>query len=463
MSVPYRCCIVGAGFSGTVTAIHLLQSSTRPLHLTLIERSGRVGRGVAYGPTSRRYLLNVPTARMGAFASDEEQFFHIARARDRGIGPGDFTARADYGHYLEGLFEEAVQRGRARGHTVTLVEDHATGIARRTDGRYTVLVASDRTIQADAVVVAIGNLPPSIPSTIDDSLASSARFIADPWAPGALDRVTPGEPALLIGTGLTMVDVGLHLLEDGLTPSAYAVSRRGLLPHPHRPHGQPPSYGHFPPDLIACPPTASAYLAAVRAHVERLERSGVDWREVIGSLRPLTPRLWMTLPVAERARFLRHVRPFWDTHRHRVASHVWDRLAQQRVKGRLSVRAARLGASVISDEAVSVTLHPRHGTPETRRFGTIINCTGPESDLRRARDPVLTSLLQSGLAMTDEFGLGLRTTADGALIGTDGTSRGSLCLVGPLLKGQYWEATAVPELRVHAARAAATILAFQPD
>jgi uncharacterized NAD(P)/FAD-binding protein YdhS len=201
----------------------------------------------------------------------------------------------------------------------------------------------------------------------------------------------------------------------------------------------------------------------VRAHVERLERSGIDWREVIGSLRPLTPRLWMTLPVAERARFLRHVRPFWDTHRHRVASHVWDRLAQQRVKGRLSVRAARLGASVISDEAVSVTLHPRHGTPETRRFGTIINCTGPESDLRRARDPVLTSLLESGLAMTDEFGLGLRTTADGALIGTDGTSRGSLCLVGPLLKGQYWEATAVPELRVHAARAAATLLAFQPD
>lgn len=255
-----------------------------------------------------------------------------------------------------------------------------------------------------------------------------------------------------------MLDVALQLAEEGLSAPMLAVSRRGLTPLPHREHGAPPSYGHLPPDLVAGEPSAVAYLRAVRRHVRRLERDLIDWREVVASLRPVTPRLWHALPDREKSRFLRHLRPYWDVHRHRVAPELWQRFDAMRRSGALAVRAARLVSMADVGDQVHVSIRGRGAEAvETLRVGHVINCTGPESDVRSLRDPLLDALLASGAVRADAMGLGLDVTDDLALVGRDGRHSRALSLVGPLLKGTWWEATAVPELRGHAARLAARL------
>lgn len=443
------------------TAVRLLDGASAPIHVTIVERSSDVGRGVAYGVENTNCLLNVPAARMGALVEDEEQFYHFARTRDRRVSPGDFLPRSLYGEYLDELLRSAARRGRQSGHELRIVTDEAIGLEADVLGRFRVALASSAPLQPfDAVIVATGNLSPLVPVQVGSDLASHDRFISDPWAPRALRRIDSRQGVLLIGTGLTAVDVALSIVEEHGELPMVAISRRGQLPQPHRPHGHPPSYGHFPPDLVSCSPTISAYLSAVRKHVRALEDDGVDWREAIGSLRPLTPKLWQGLPREERERFLRHVQPFWDTHRHRISSRVWTRLHELRQREILDVRAARLvGYSVESDHVRAIVRDRGRMQPREYTVGSIINCTGPAADLRKQMSPFLQALADGGYAVVDSLGLGFRVAPNGSMIGRDGRPHDSLKLVGPLLKGEYWEATAVPELRVHAARTADSLLA----
>ena len=79
--------------------------------------------------------------------------------------------------------------------------------------------------------------------------------------------------------------------------------------------------------------------------------------------------------------------------------------------------------------------------------------------IRDTVDPMLGALLRSGLAVEDEAGIGLRTGPDGELVGRSGIGDDRIVLVGALRRGDLWESTAVPELRVQAVRAAAHVAA----
>jgi uncharacterized NAD(P)/FAD-binding protein YdhS len=212
----------------------------------------------------------------------------------------------------------------------------------------------------------------------------------------------------------------------------------------------------MPPGLDASSLTVARVVRAVRAHADA---RGGDWREVVGALRPVTPALWSRFGPEERSRFLRHVRPWWDVHRHRAAPRTADAVEALIAAGDLSVRAARiLGYRPVAKE-VEVTIRPRGSSTAGRvHVDRVVNCTGPSTDVRRVGDPLLDTLLARRLIRPDPLGLGLETSDDGALLDAAGTPSGILHLVGPLLKARFWEATAVPELREHAARLAARLL-----
>jgi uncharacterized NAD(P)/FAD-binding protein YdhS len=194
--------------------------------------------------------------------------------------------------------------------------------------------------------------------------------------------------------------------------------------------------------------------------VRRLQRDGIDWREVVASLRPVTPRLWRAMPDVEKARFLRHLRPYWDVHRHRMAPELWAALQSLIANGSLQIVGARLTSIESAGDAMRVTFRRRGDKmSETQEFSAVVNCTGPESDVRRLRDPLIGDLLRRGQAVCDAAGLGLRVDDDYRLLGASNGPSAVLSLTGPLLKGEFWEATAVPELRVHAARLADRLLA----
>jgi uncharacterized NAD(P)/FAD-binding protein YdhS len=238
-----------------------------------------------------------------------------------------------------------------------------------------------------------------------------------------------------------------------------AVSRHGLLPQVHRALA-PPAARHRPPDLQIGPARATAYLRAVRGHVRRLAQEGDDWRAVIDSLRPLTPGLWHALCPVERCRFLRHLRPYWEVHRHRAAPVAAAAFRRLMDTGQLRVVAGRIHSFETVDDGVGVIVRPR-GSETLERFAAdrVINCTGPCGDLRTLRDPLVDFLRSRDMIRPDALGLGLETADDGALLDARGVPSPVVYYVGPLLKAMHWESTAVPELRVHAARLAATLIA----
>jgi uncharacterized NAD(P)/FAD-binding protein YdhS len=247
----------------------------------------------------------------------------------------------------------------------------------------------------------------------------------------------------------------------GWVKGAVAVSRRGLLPRTHDPKVPPAEPTHRPPGLEFAR-TASGYARAVRCHVRAVEAAGGNWRQVIDSLRAATPRLWQRLKPAERDRFMRHVRPFWEVHRHRASPETGAAVEKLLESAWLTVCAGRLlGAEV--DGGVEVAVRARSsGERKTFRVGAVLNCTGPATDVRSVGDPLLDYLFHWGQARPDPLGLGIDVSENGAVVSRLGEPSRVLYYVGPLLRARDGEGTAVPELRQYAARLARTILESVP-
>lgn len=453
--------IIGSGFCGTLAAVHVLRGGAggAPLRVVLVNRSGPQARGVAYGTRSERHLLNVPAARMSAFPEDEAHFLRFAQRAVPGLRGGDFVPRRLYGEYLDALLADA-ERERAPGvrferrfADVCAVEPAPGGAGLR-------LALSDGTaVEADRALLALGNYAPADPRIASPGFYASASYVRDPWRPGAIDSLPLDRPVLLVGTGLTMVDVALALEARGARAPLTAVSRHGLLPQPHRTLASAPAGDRLPSDLLGGPATVRHYLRSVRRAVRQLEAEQVDWREVVGSLRAATPALWQALPTPERRRFLRHLQPYWDVHRHRMAPTVGAALHEMMRSGALRTLAGRILDMRDADGEVVVEVRPR-GEPGVRelRVGAVVNCTGPCANVGALREPLLDSLRARGMLRPDALGLGF--DVDGyALVDAAGRPSRLLYYVGPFLKSAHWESTAVPELRVHAARAAEAVRA----
>ncbi len=450
--------IIGAGFCGTMTAVHLLNGLAARRErgeILLFERSAYFTAGLAYGTRCESHVLNVPAGRMSALPDDSDHFLRWMRQTDPKIGGGSFVPRQWYGRYLADTLTQA----QARAHGVVTLErvPRAVYALEELDSGVRLILDDLSERRASHVVLAIGNFPPSDPPLDEPAFYQSPHYMRDPWSPAALD-LGPEDRVLLLGTGLTMIDVALALHERGHQGAITAISRRGLLPQPHRVSIRPPAHYPRPADLDRWPRTARGLVRALRREVRSAERRGVNWREVVTALRADTPALWQSLPVVERRRFLRHVRPFWETHRHRAAPEAAAGVAELIARGALTVLAARATAYHETPAGIAAQLRLRGGAEQTLVVDRVINCTGPDTDLTRVAEPLIQALYKSRLIRPDALGLGLDTTPEGALLSATGRASARLSLLGPLRKGQLWENTAVPELRVEAARLAQHLL-----
>lgn len=442
--------VIGAGASGTLTASHLLRAPDDVARrVVLIERGLRAGRGLAYSTPSSSHLLNIPAQGMSAFADDPGHFVAWARSRYPGVTPGSFLPRRLFGDYLQSVLRSTPF---SRTRSLVQVRSEATALVPRPDGTALVGLADGSHVDADRVVLALGNLVPANPPVRTPGFYASPRYVRDPWGPGTLDGIAGPHPVLLIGTGLTAVDVALSLAEAGQTGPIHAVSRHGLLPQAHVTRAPLGPSAWSPPSGT----TARQLLRSVRAQVAAAEAGGDDWRAVVDGLRPATQQIWQDLPHDERRRFLRWLARLWEVHRHRMAPDVADAVASLVAGGQLVVRAARVSAFVPTDDGVDVTLEGRSGG--TLRVGGVVNCTGAQADVTAAGDRLLDFLLVTGVVRPDPLGLGLDVTASGAVLGADGRPSPILFAIGALRRGQRWETTAIPEIRDQAADLARLLL-----
>jgi len=456
-----RVAIVGGGAAGTIAAAHLLREPREDarLELELIDRTGSFGPGIAYGTDDPLHLLNVPAVRMGAVSGHPEHFHGWLLEQNHEVPEEAFMSRGLYGEYLRDLVASAEAAApevpvRRRAAEVVAVAERASGNGHGNDLVLTLTDGAE--LVADKLILAPGPLGGGDPIPIPREVRDSGRYVADPWAPGALDRARRERQVLIVGTGLTMVDVALSLCTNERGPRVRAVSRHGLVPKRHR--RDLTRLRRFPL------PTSSGELAPVMAailgQVGRVAQQGDDWRDVIDSMRPVTPALWKALKTEEKRRFLRELQRLWDVHRFRMAPAVADRLEQLEADGRFAFGAGSIVSLEPHGDGVRVSLRTL-GCHELDLVdaGAIVNCSGAGCDLRRDAPPLLRSLLDAGAARPDELGLGLDVAADGALLDAEGRASERIYVVGALRKGVEWEAIGVTEIRDHSAAAAARIVA----
>ncbi len=457
-----RIAIIGAGFTGSVLAAHLLRCADEPTSLHLIERMPSVGAGLAYSTPNAAHLLNVRAYNMSAYPDDPRHFLRWLWAQDDGNGavpPSGhaFVSRARYGAYIQDVLREAV--AAAPPH-VSLTVSQAEAVDLASDARGTRLrLGNGTSLSVDTAVLCVGNFAPSPPPVPAPEVYASSRYVASPWDWPALAAIDPDAPVLILGTGLTMVDTVLSLEDQGHRGPIVALSRRGLLPQTHQEVRPFKSFVH--PQVM--PRTVLDVMIALKADMRRAREAGFDWRSAFDALRPYHHLIWSHLPPEERRRFLRHVRPYWEVHRHRMAPEVAARIAALCANGRLAIRAGRLQSLRLVPDGVEAEVRSRgaEGAVWTRTVGTIVNATGTECDFSRIGHPLVKALLTRGLARPDPLRLGLDVTLDGALIGEDGRASDRLFALGPVSRPPFWEMTAVPELRSQCARAARHIAELQ--
>jgi uncharacterized NAD(P)/FAD-binding protein YdhS len=450
----FRVAIIGGGFSGTSLAAELLRTGDPSVSVTLIEGGAALGRGVAYGTRYAGHLLNVPAQNMSALASDASHFLRWAQRYDGGTAqPGDFLPRCVYGRYVESVLKDAIDGSEGR---FEWKRDEAVGVA-PLGKKVEVSLRSGSQITANKVVLALGNFPPA-DLKVAGLTESSSRYVSNPWLGNALENVRHDENILLVGSGLTSVDVVISLREQGFSGKIHMLSRHGLLPQSHK--ATRPWQAFIENDS---PRTVRGLLQLIREQARRAEACGDDWRAVIDSLRPGTQKIWQSLPVEEKRRFLRHLRTHWDVHRHRVAPQIGAQLAAEITDGKLETHAGRLVEYRESACGVDANFRERHtGQLRTLCLNRVINCTGPDSDFRRVHNTLLRDLIRRNLARTDSLFLGLDTEEDGALLNANGAASDGIYAIGPLRKGNLWESTAVPEIRAQAAELAARLIATTP-
>ncbi|WP_088183920.1 FAD/NAD(P)-binding protein [Sphingobium sp. Z007] len=421
--------IIGGGFSGVLLAINLLRHGN--VRVTLVERRpDRLGRGLAYGAAQAGHILNVRAANMSALPDQPRHFVDWLTAQ--GLGQeGSFATRRDYGSYLCAMLDEA---RTAAGDRIAILNDEANDVVVANDGAF-IALRSGATVAADVAVIAPGNLPPhDLPAFVG---LDRPAYVDDPWAADIGAGLGNDDTLLLLGSGLTAVDCALSLDSAGFRGTIMSLSRRGLTPHAHAP---------APPYVVRRERPVGAASALVRSVRERAAEIG--WRNAVDELRPYTADIWRAASAVERSRFLRHLRPYWDVHRHRIAPQVAERLDAIRAQGRLAVRAAKVMSATPDGDSLVVSLRPRGAAKsETLKVARVVNCTGPLGDLRRVTDPLLRNLFDRGDIRPDPLAIGIDVDRQCHAIAADGRAQTRLHVVGPMTRGAHWEIVAVPDIR----------------
>lgn len=442
--------IIGGGAAGAAVFGELLQHAGDGIVHWIAGRAAP-GRGVAYATDDARHLLNVRAAGMGVFAEQTEAFLQHASRRLGGAQGTDFLPRGVFGEFVQAQVRARVEAAQARGRRFAIHADRAVAVGARTPAGYRVALAGGEAVAAATVVLATGALPSRPLKTVAAAALASGAYRLDPWR---LDGCPPTpRRVLVIGTGLTAVDTLISAANRWPHAELVAVSRHGLLPfrHPALPLVPHPFQSDLNQSLLDCDGVAPMLRLIRDAFTEV---PSVDWRAVIDGMRPINARLWQGLTLRQRHQFMRHLRWVWEAARHRAAPASSEAIDALIESGRLQVHAARV-LSVSGAGPLDVTVRSRR----TRRVtyleaDLVIQATGLDTAVAYAQDPLLAQLLHDRLAIPDPLQLGVAALPEGQLLNAEQQPQPGLYAIGSLLRGNVWECTAMPEIRVAAHRLA---------
>jgi uncharacterized NAD(P)/FAD-binding protein YdhS len=436
---PFDVAVICAGASGTLVAAQFEKFAPTYARMILIGEQPRPARGLAYDTAYEAPLLNVPAGNMSAYPDDPEHFTRWLAKHLPGSSAVTFVHRKLYGAYLLNEFMKLRKYSKKIEYL-----NHKVIESIHQNDLWSIHLENGVVIQARSVVLALGNL--LLPHAPIDFRPIKPYYQPDPWSNKLAEGLPIDAPVLLIGTGLTMVDVALSLREAGHRGTIHAISRHGRLYQAHRPY-QPRHLSEIPA-AASTPPGAMHW---IRNEVRDAEQSSNNWRAVIDSLRPHTAAIWQKWNLQQRKSFLRHARNIWDVHRHRMAPEIADQLSTLLEAHELIIHRGRL-VSAYTKQGMAVIEWEDRETNEsnTLHVARVINCTGPSRNLAKSKSPLVLSLLSSGWITPDPLELGLFTDGDGRLLDRNGNASPHLFTLGPLRVADLWESIAIPEIRCQA-------------
>jgi uncharacterized NAD(P)/FAD-binding protein YdhS len=447
--------IIGGGLSGSMLAAQLLRLPGKR-RILIIEPRSELGRGEAYSATELGHTLNGNAARMsvdpdnaddltqwltqfiakGGWPESDKQHVPIAEL---------FPPRGIFGLYVQQRLAEAQGVGARHGSTVEHVRGEVADLEVKELG-VVVSLADGQSLLGRFAVLATGMYAASrTPQRQSSGLNAAA---VDPWDVSAMQQLDPQARVLIIGSGLTMVDAVVSLQQAGHRGPVDIFSRHGLLPHVRR---QPPAWA----DFLGEDPSIRSPRQLVRTLREQCAlaiANGIDWQAPLDTVRANIGRLWNQASDVQRRQFVRHVRPWWESHHHRSPPLSAALLAQLIEEGRVTIQAASLqGLEVLPSGQLQIRVRPRGQTqPSTVIGDALINSTGIEYDWRRVDRPLPRQLLARGLIQPGPLALGIAADHGGAVLDAQGQVSARLFAMGPPLRGMWWESTAVTDVALQA-------------
>ncbi|QDT45000.1 hypothetical protein Pan241w_51170 [Gimesia alba] len=450
--------IIGGGFSGTMAAVNLARLSNSPLCIQLINDKYPLGRGVAYGTKREEHLLNVAARNMSAVPDHANHFLDWLRTRvDYSDLPDPqlretYVPRRIYGDYLRSILSTYMQPIDSHHPAeIQVIESEAVDIEFNFDGCAEITLKDGTTLEADRVLLATGNQPPS---TLAEGAFSHAAYSPDPWGNWMEKIPDPQEDLIVLGTGLSMIDVFLTLSEMEWEGNMIAISHNGMIPQAHFRGIEYPDFLPEEPENLGL----DNLVQLLEKHCRQLQRIGENPGIVVDRLRPHTQRIWQKFQLEEKQEFLKRYAARWNVIRHRIAQPIHQRITEAITEGRLRVVRGRITGLSAQDDKVCVSVQNKTGGEQILEGGLVINCTGPNCGFSDTSVPLFQNLLKRGLIRPDELDMGIDVGADFAVIDGEGNHSEFLFAIGPLMKGTLWETTAVPELRGQAMRVAQLLL-----
>ncbi len=419
--------IIGGGASGTLLAINLLESNSEFSTIVLIEKSNEAGRGLAFQDNGHDYLLNVVAGKMSAYSDKPSHFLDWLSENKIPATENTFLPRRIYGQYLSALLNEF------KNHSVFVrIKDEALDIAVSENGDFEIKLRLGKSINAQKVVLALGNCPPPQLRGLAPISQQSENYINDPWKAN-LSAISKDKTVLIIGTGLTAVDIVLGLKQSGHTGKITCLSTHGHLPLVHNLNQEAAQLN------IDWKGTLSAIISTAKANL----KSG---NEIMSSIRPQSQEIWIGFSLEEKKRFLRHLKHLWATDRHRMPKESSDKLNSMIQEGQLTVLGGKIDSINSKNNGFELS-YTQYKSSELKTIACdyLINCTGPESNIERVDSVLIHNLLKKDLIKADELKLGIDAYPNGKV--KNEFPAAELYAVGPMLRGILWEITAIPEIR----------------
>ena len=438
-----RIIIVGGGLSGTLLALQL--AGNKDAEIIMLEKNPQMlGRGVAYNYDFTHQPLNVPASGMSLFPDQPNHFVewlqqnafrynHLLSI----VSPKTFVPRKIFGDYIV----EHLQRAHHEQAGSFQIRIDEVMSLKRNGAKLEATLESGIKLEADHVVLALGNFPPGDLFPENPEVLTAQGYFPNPWTDRVYSHLSGNEEILLVGTGLTAVDVVLGLKTRNFKGKISMLSRRGKLPLPH--DLSQPAVEIADPGYLS-PRDAFRWLTN-----EIRKRRNTPWTSVMDGIRPHTQNIWKRWSWDEKKYFMRRLRQIWEVVRHRIPAQSSTILNDMVAAGQLHIGKAKINSAKIHANGIEVFWSDDNGN-HSGVFQKVINCTGPESNYRKVKLPVLANLVDQGLLVNDPIGLGIMCTEEGQILDKNSQPVSGLWCMGPMRKAVLWETTAIRELRLQA-------------